>query len=124
MSPARHRLAALAGAAAALVLCLAPTAHALRLVSPTGDPAVARYQRWVDTAAVPTPGGALDVVRATCPLPVSDGCIVYGATSTIYLGPTARDRATLLHEVGHAFDAADMTDADRAELSAIFGDAR
>ena len=124
MSPARHRLAALAGVAAALVLGLAPAAHALRLVSPTGDPAIARYQRWVDAAAVPTPRGDLDVVLASCPLPVSDGCIVHGAPSTIYLGPMVRDRATLLHEVGHAFDAADMTGPARAAFSAIFGDTR
>src|SRR4051794_39630310 len=123
MPPVRHRLTALAGAAA-LALGLAPGAHALRLVSPSGDPAVARYQRWVDAAAVPTPRGELDVVLATCPLPVSDGCLVHGAPSTIYLGPMVRDRATLLHEVGHAFDAADMTDPARAAFSAIFGDAR
>src|SRR4051812_26400607 len=124
MSSARHRLAMLAGAAAVLVLALAPSAHALRLVSPSGDPTVARYQRWVDAAAVPTPSGDLDVVRASCPVAVSDGCIVYGAPATIYLGPMVRDRATLLHEVGHAFDAAEMTAADRAAFSAIVGDTR
>src|SRR3954454_5582215 len=98
MPPVRHRLAALAGAAA-LALGLAPGAQALRLLSPSGDPAITRYQRWVDAAAVPTPRGDLDVVLATCPLPVSDGCIVHGAGPTIYLGPMTRDRATLLHEV-------------------------
>src|SRR5436853_6003915 len=110
MSPARHRLAALAGVAAALVLGLAPAAHALRLISPSGDPAIARYQRWVDAAAMPTPSENLYVVLASCPVPVSDGCIVHAAVPTVYLGPMVRDRATLLHEVGHAFDAAEMTD--------------
>ena len=123
MPSVRHRLTALAGATA-LVLGLAPGAHALRLVSPTGDPAIARYQRWVDAAAVPTPRGSLYVVLAACPVPVSDGCITHDVVPTIYLGPMVRDRATLLHEVGHAFDAADMTDADRAAFSAIFRDPR
>jgi hypothetical protein len=109
---------------AAAVLWLAPAAQALRLISPTGDPGVARYQHWVDTSAMPTPPGTAFVVLASCPVAVSDGCIVHDAVPTIYLGPMVRDRATLLHEVGHAFDAAAMTDADRASFSAIFGDTR
>src|SRR3954449_8189236 len=113
-----------ASAVAFLPLWLVPGADALRLVSPSGDPAIARYQRWVDAAAVPTPVGDLDVVLAGCPLAVSDGCIVHGAVPTIYLGAMARDRATLLHEVGHAFDAAAMTDAARAAFSAVLGDTR
>ena len=109
---------------AVATLWLAPAANALRLVSPTGDPSVARMQRWVDSSAMPTPGGSAYVVLTSCPVPVSDGCIVHAAVPTIYLGPLVRDRATLLHEVGHAFDAADLTDADRAAFSAIFGDTR
>jgi hypothetical protein len=125
MWSASHRCrAALAGVVLLLALWLVPPAGALRLLSPTGDPAVARYQRWVDAAAVPTPHGNLNVVFATCPLAISDGCIVHDAVPTVYLGPMVRDRATLLHEVGHAFDAAEMTDADRAAFSAIIGDTR
>ena len=105
-------------------LWLAPPADALRLVSPSGDPGVARMQRWVDTSAMPAPPGTAFVVLASCPVPVSDGCIVPNVVPTIYLGPMVRDRATLLHEVGHAFDAAVMTDADRAAFDAIFGDTR
>ena len=59
-----------------------------------------------------------------CPVPISDGCIVHETVPTVYLGPMVRDRATLLHEVGHAFDAAEMSDADRAAFSAIFRDTR
>src|SRR4051794_25332 len=119
-----RRAAPIAAAVALLALWLVPGADALRLLSPTGDPTVARYQRWVDAAAVPTPRESLNVVLASCPVPVSDGCIVHNTVPTVYLGPMVRDRATLLHEVGHAFDAADMTDLDRAAFSSIFGDTR
>src|SRR3954447_6880991 len=125
MWSASHRCrTALAGAVALAALWAAPGADALRLVSPSGDPAVARYQRWVDAAAMPTPRESLNVVLASCPVAISDGCIVHDAVPTVYLGPMTRDRATLLHEVGHAFDAAEMTDADRAAFDAIFADAR
>src|SRR3954449_7580225 len=87
-----------ASAVAFLPLWLVPGADALRLVSPSGDPAVARYQRWVDAAAMPTPRESLNVVLASCPVAISDGCIVHAAVPTVYLGPMTRDRATLLHE--------------------------
>ena len=124
MRSVSHRVATVAAAVAFLALWLVPGADALRLISPSGDPAIARYQRWVDAAAMPMPSENLYVVLASCPVPVSDGCIVHDAVPTVYLGPMVRDRATLLHEVGHAFDAAEMTDASRAAFSAIFGDTR
>src|SRR4051794_27917261 len=119
-----HRRGMLAGAAALVALWLAPGADALRLVSPTNNPDLARFQRWVDAAAMPTPRESLNVVLAPCPVAISDGCIVHDAVPTVYLGPMARDRATVLHEVGHAFDAAEMNDPDRGAFSAIFGDTR
>jgi hypothetical protein len=124
MSSVSHRVATVAAAVALFALWLVPGAEALRLISPSGDPAIARYQRWVDAAAMPTPSENLYVVLASCPVPVSDGCIVHDAVPTVYLGPMVRDRATLLHEVGHAFDAAEMNDGGRAAFSAIFGDTR
>jgi hypothetical protein len=124
MWPVSHRLGALAGAVAVLALWLVPAAHALQLISPAGDLSVARYQRWVDAAAMPTPQGSINLVLGTCPLPISDGCFVRDAVPTMYLGAMVRDRPTLLHEVGHAFDAARMTDADHAAFNAIFGDTR
>src|SRR2546423_5268305 len=117
-------LACLACLVALAVLALGSTAHALTLVSPSGDPRVAQYQAWANGAAMPTPTGVVDLVLQACPVPISDGCVVQGAPPTIYLGAAVRTRATLLHEIGHAFDAQRLTDADRAGFEAILGDTR
>jgi hypothetical protein len=110
--------------AALVLLALASTAQALTIVSPSGDPRIARYQAWADTSAVPTPLGQVDLVLSTCPVEISDGCIYHGAPPTIFLGPTVRERPVLLHELGHAFDTQRMTPADRATFEAIFRDHR
>src|SRR3954468_12335304 len=118
MSPVLHRLGVLAIALLALALG-APSAHALQLLSSSDDPEVARFQTWVDASAMPTPPVSLYVVLESCPVAISDGCIVHEPQPTVYLGSFVQDRPTLLHEVGHAFDASDMTDADRAAFQAI-----
>ena len=120
----RRRLARLVCAAVLGLLALASTADALELVSPSGDPRVARYQGWADAARMPTPTGVVELVLAPCPVPISDGCIMHGAPPTIFLGPTVRDRPILLHELGHAFDAQRMTPSDRVAFEAIFADGR
>src|SRR3954468_13703704 len=107
----------------ALVVLSAP-AQAVTLVSPTGDARIARYQTWANAAAVPTPLGVVDLVLDSCPVDVSDGCIYHGAPPTIFLGSTVRDRPTLLHELGHAFDTQRLTTADRAAFEGIFRDGR
>src|SRR3954452_7394432 len=125
MSSVLHRLGVLAIALLALALALgAPSAHALQLLSSSNDPEVARFQTWVDAAAMPTPPLNLYVVLDSCPVAISDGCIVHEPQATVYLGSFVRDRATVLHEVGHAFDATEMTDPDRAAFQAIFRDTR
>src|SRR4051812_16316666 len=109
--------------ALALVVLSAP-AQAVTLVSPTGDARISRYQTWANAAAVPTPLGVVDLVLDSCPVDVSDGCIYHGAPPTIFLGSTVRDRPTLLHELGHAFDTQRLTPAYRAGFASIFGDRR
>ena len=121
---ARRALPRVACLVALAVLALGSTAHAVTIVSPSGDPRVAKYQVWANAAAMPTPTGVVDLVLQTCPVPISDGCVLQGAPPTIYLGSTVRTRATLLHEIGHAFDAQRLTDADHAAFEAIFGDTR
>src|SRR4051794_20322764 len=109
--------------ALALVVLSAP-AQAVTLVSPTGDARISRYQTWANAAAVPTPAGIVDLVHDSCPVDVSDGCIYHGATPTIFLGSEVRDRPTLLHELGHAFDTQRLTPAYRTGFESIFGDTR
>ena len=106
------------------LLALAAPAQAVTLVSPTGDARVARYQTWANAAFVPTPAGVVDLVLASCPVDVSDGCIYHGAPPTIFLGTAVRDRPTLLHELGHAFDTQRLTPAYRTAFEGIFGDTR
>jgi hypothetical protein len=111
--------------AIALVLgALSTTARAVTLVSPSGDARIATFQAWANAADVPTPTGVVDLVFASCPVAVSDGCTSYGPTPTIFLGPEVRDRPILLHELGHAFDAQRMTPGRRAAFERIFGDTR
>src|SRR4051794_17261 len=109
--------------ALALVVVSAP-AQAVTLVSPSGDARGARYPTWANAAFVPTPAGVVDLVLQSCPVDVSDGCIYHGAPPTIFLGTAVRDRPTLLHELGHAFDAQRLTPAYRAGFESIFGDRR
>src|SRR3954452_16059570 len=121
MSSVLHRLGVLAIALLALALALgAPSAHALQLLSSSDDPEVARFQTWVDAAAMPTPPVSLYLVLESCPVAISDGCIVPEPKATVYLGSFVQDRPTLLHEVGHAFDGTEMTDGDRTAFQATF----
>src|SRR5436309_4194187 len=72
-------LARLACLVVLALLALGSTAHAVTLVSPSGDARVARYQAWANAAAMPTPTGVVDLVLQPCPVPVSDGCLVHGS---------------------------------------------
>jgi hypothetical protein len=119
-----RRVVTIFSAVALALGALSATAHAVTLVSPSGDPRIARFQAWANTAAVPTPTGVVDLVFATCPDAISDGCIYHGAPPTIFLGPEVRDRPILLHELGHAFDAQRLTPAYRSAFERIFGDTR
>ena len=120
----RPGLGVLVLATALFLLAFTAGAQALTLVSPSGDPRVARYQAWANGSAVPTPLGQVDLVLRSCPVEISDGCIFHGAPPTIFLGPTVRERPVLLHELGHAFDTQRMTPADRASFEGMFGDRR
>jgi hypothetical protein len=119
-----RRVVTILCAAALALVALSATAHAVTLVSPSGDPRIARFQTWANSAAVPTPTGIVDLVLESCPAAVSDGCIYHGAPPTIFLGPAVRDRPILLHELGHAFDAQRLTPAYRSAFERIFGDTR
>jgi hypothetical protein len=114
------RLAAtLAGLALAAVLAPA-VAQATTLHLAGGAPRPQPYQTWVDRSAVPTPPGVVTVNLAACPgAPSWSAACVNPATRIIHLGAEGRDSVTLLHELGHVFDAYVLDDAGRAQFQAI-----
>jgi hypothetical protein len=75
------------------------------------------YQSWVDAARVPTPEGELEVaVDDSCPDAL--GCTTGGEQITVVAFAPVQ---TFLHEVGHVFDAAYLTDELRGRFIAITG---
>jgi hypothetical protein len=119
MTARRLSAALLALAAAAL---LAPAGAGATTLQITGAAGPAPYQAWVNRSAVPTPPGDVTVNLASCPDgPAWSAACVNPATRIIHLGPEGRDSVTLMHEVGHIFDAYVLDDAGRAEFQAITG---
>jgi hypothetical protein len=118
LSPART----LALALTATLLALATPAGAATLVLPDGTARPQPYQSWVDQSLVPTPAGTVTLRLAPCPYHWDGGvaCADQG-DRTIYLGAGGRGRDIFLHELGHIFDAAVMTDAARGRFAAMLG---
>jgi len=106
-----------------LAVLLLPAGADATILHLAGGPARPQpYQTWVDRAAVPTPAGAVTVNLASCPgAPSWSAACVNPATRIIHLGSEGRDSVTLLHELGHIFDAYHFDDAARAEFQAIIG---
>ena len=99
-------------------LCVS-TARATTVVTPDGRPAQP-YQTWANQSLVPTPAGTVVVQLASCPnAPAWAGGCAMAPQRTIYLGPAARTKAAFLHELGHLFDAADMTDPLRQLFESV-----
>src|SRR4051812_15989403 len=107
----RHALAAVV-----LALAVAAPASANTRVVVAGAKAP-QYQRWVDSASVPTPRGVVTVRLEDCPAGPAEaaGC-AYTDTRTIYLRPEGRFKDRFLHELGHIYDATTMTDRRRARF--------
>lgn len=113
----RLRLASTLGVV--LAGLVAGPAGATTLVLPDGTQRPQPYQSWVDASRVPTPPGTVTLHLAPCPAaPSAGGCVARG-TSAIFLGPSGRDRRTLLHELGHVFDQAVMTPRARSRFQAL-----
>ena len=106
-----------------LAALLAPTtAHATTLQLAGGAARPQPYQTWVDRSAVPTPPGEVTVKLAGCPdAPAWSAACVNPATRVIHLGSEGRDSVTLLHELGHVFDAYVLDDAGRAQFESVAG---
>ena len=103
-------------------LLFAAPASATTLVTPDGQTRPQPYQSWVDRAHVPTPAGNVTLVLGACPggPAWAAGC-ADAANRVIYLGTEARDRARLLHELGHIFDRQSMSNPLRARFTSVAG---
>jgi hypothetical protein len=79
------------------------------------------WQGYVDAARVPTPPGELtvDVTSEGCGDPELLACARPGLVAMIL--PLQAPRKTFLHELGHEFDSAILTDADRGRFQALLG---
>jgi hypothetical protein len=118
MIPLRLAAALVTLALAALLAPAGAQATTLQLASGAARPQP--YQAWVDRSAVPTPPGDVTVNLASCPgAPAWSAACVNPATRIIHLGREGRDSVTLLHELGHVFDAYILDDAGRAQFQAI-----
>ncbi len=90
------------------------------LVTPQGSPVGGKWQRWVDLSRVPT----VDETVVFYPNDTSgclvgaDGCAV-ATPPTVYLAADAQ-RPALYHELGHLFDFAILTDAERLRFMRIW----
>lgn len=97
-------------------VALASPAHAVTVVTSDGEIAQP-FQTWADRSLVPTPPGAVVVIRERC----RDGRHSYCASATepvIWLAPGRVPESTFLHELGHVFDQQVLTDAHRAQFLA------
>jgi hypothetical protein len=105
-----------------LTLVYVAPASATTLVTPDGQTRPQPYQSWVDRSDVPTPPGKVTLALAPCPggPAWAAGC-ADTANRVIYLGTNARDRARLLHELGHIFDRHVMSNPLRARFTAVAG---
>jgi hypothetical protein len=106
----------------AIVVLTAPTsARATDLRFPDGRVAQP-YQRWVDASPAPGPPGRYTINERPCfDRADANGCFY---NRSIWLEPKVMPRRfpwLVFHELGHAFDAADMTPAARQAFAAING---
>ena len=104
-------------------LLLPAAASATTLVSGAGQSRPQPYQGWVDQSSVPTPGGVVTLELSDCPVGPAwaSACVLLDEAPTVHLGAMGRDRATLLHELGHVFDEQVMTAADRTRFTSLLG---
>lgn len=110
----RATLAAAVGiwACFAILVLFAVKANGATIVTTPGP-----YQEWVDASRVPTPPVDLEVVVGS---PDCDEALGCAGPEAIYL-TFGTDKGTFFHELGHEFDAAVLTDAERERFVALLG---
>ena len=100
----------------------APAAASPTTLAVDGAVQAQPYQGWVDDAAVPTPPGIVNVFLSSCPVgPSWASACVFPDQREIHLGVDGRDEGTLLHELGHLFDAQLLDTAERKRMQTLLG---
>ena len=127
--------------ARAVVLCLAAAvgcaspARAVTLLTPQGQPIGSQWQQWVGEAQVPTLSGTLLVDNDPTPcmggaacssspnmaLQEPDGSLIYEDGPTETWAATNVAQWSFDFELGHQFDWAYLTDAERAQFAQLWG---
>ena len=113
------RRGALAVACWTALTFVPPVAHAQTSIV-TSRGSAARYQRWVATAAVPTPRATIAVEAGLCPgAPSWAAACSLPLEHQIWLTSEGRQRSVFFHELGHVFDWLVMTDGARSRFAAL-----
>jgi hypothetical protein len=116
-------------------LAFASPAPAVTLIAPQGQPIGGQWQQWVDEAQMPTLSGTLLVDNDPAPcmggaacssspnmaLQQPDGSLIYAdGPAETWAAPNVAEWS-FDFELGHQFDWAYLTDADRAEFAQLWG---
>ena len=126
---------ALCGLLIAASLTLVAPARAVTLVTPTGTPVGGQWQQWADEAHVPTLSGDLIVVVNDavsmcagadygCSISPNDQLNYHGPAMTFvdsYPDGTGTTQDQFYEELGHQFDWADLTTAERTQFATVWG---
>jgi hypothetical protein len=118
----RHTLLAVAAIVVATALAPSSAFAGVRLARADGTPVPQRYQRWVDRTAIPAPDRTVTLHIAACPGgPAWAGGCAIPQVHEVYMLPHAAGPHVLFHELGHVFDATELTTARRGGFQRIVG---
>jgi hypothetical protein len=118
----RHTLLAIAALLVAMAIAPSAASAGIRLARSDGRPVPQRYQRWVDTTAIPAPARTVTLHIAACPggPAWAAGCALPQGDQ-VYMLPHAAGPHVLFHELGHVFDATELDAARRRGFQKIVG---
>jgi hypothetical protein len=118
----RHTLLAVAAILVASATAPSVASAGVRLALVDGTPAPQRFQRWVDRAAIPAPARTVTLHIAACPGgPAWAGGCALPQGKEVYVLPHAAGPHVLFHELGHVFDATELTMPRRKAFQRIVG---
>jgi hypothetical protein len=118
----RHTLLAVMAILVAIAAAPSAASAGIRLALADGTNAPPRYQQWVDGAAIPAPSRTVTLHIAACPGgPAWAGGCALPQGHEVYMLPHAAGPHVLFHELGHVFDATELTAARRSAFQKLVG---